>query len=131
MTRRAVVGDARMIKDRSGKTTGNVTDAAIVGRRNMIVMLSNCRNTIMAGFAVADCAAMIENCAGETGCAVTNAAIFRGDDMRGRFRKGAECIVGATMARDTIRGDAGMIEYRRIECRRRVASMAVLARGYM
>lgn len=42
VTGSAVVINTRMIKHRIGKTAGYVTDTAIFGRRNMIVMLS-CR----------------------------------------------------------------------------------------
>jgi len=120
-----------MIKDRIGKTTGHVTDTAIGARRNMIDMLSDRRNTIMAGSAVTDYAGVIVNRAGKTVCIMTNSAILGGGDMRIRLRTGTDCIVGTIVARDTIGGDAGMSEYRRIECRRRVASFAVLARWYM
>lgn len=75
-----------MIKDRSRKTAGQVTDTAIGGCRHMIDMLSNRRNTIMAGCAVTDYAGMIENRAGKTGCAMTNTAILGGGDMRWRLR---------------------------------------------
>ncbi len=47
----------------------------------MIDMLADCRNTVMAGSAVADYAGMIENCASKTGCVMTNAAILAGGDM--------------------------------------------------
>lgn len=75
-----------MIKDRSRKTTGQVTDTAIGGCRNMIDMFSNCRNTIMAGCAVTDYTGVIENRTGKTGCAMTNTAVLGGGDMRRRLR---------------------------------------------
>jgi hypothetical protein len=85
----------------------------------------------MTGFAVADCPGMIENRTGKAGCIMTNTAILGGGDMRRRLRKGAECIVATIVARDTISGDAGMSEYRRIERRRGVATVAILASWYM
>lgn len=105
-----------MIKDSSGKTAGYVTDTAVIGRRYMIDMLTDCRNTIVAGSAVTDYTGMIEYRAGETGCAMTNAAVLVGGDVRRRLCKGADCIVCAIVARETIRRDTGMSEYRRIEC---------------
>lgn len=131
VTRSAIVRDARMIKDRGGKTAGYVTETAIVGRREMIDILSCCRNAVMAGCAVTDDVGMIENRAGKAGCIVANTAIFGGGDMRRRLRKGADSIVGTIVARDAIIGDAGMIEYRRIERRLGVASVAVLVCGHM
>ena len=104
-----------MIEDRSGKTAGYVADTAVIGRRYMIDMLTDCRNTIMAGSAVTDYAGMIEYRTGEAGCAMTNAAVLVGGDMRSRLCKGTDCIVCAIVARETIRGDTGMSEYRRIE----------------
>jgi hypothetical protein len=87
-----------MIKDRVGKTAGYVTDTAIVGRRNMIVMLSGCRNTVMAGSTVTDYVAMIENRAGKAVCIMTDTAILGGGDMRRRLREGAELVIGAIVA---------------------------------
>lgn len=131
MTRRAVADYACVIKDRIGKTAWHMTDTTIGGRRNMIGMLACCRNTVMAGSAVAVYAGMIENGAGKTVCIMTNAAILAGGDMCRRLRMGTDCIVCTIVARDTIRRDAGMIERRRIECRRGVASIAVLVRWHM
>jgi hypothetical protein len=120
-----------MIKDRLGKTAWHMTVTTIVGRRNMIGMLADCRNTVMARSTVAVYAGMIENGAGKTVCIMTNAAIFAGGDMCRRLRKGANCIVRTIVARGTIRRDAGMIERRRIECRIGVASIAVLVCWHM
>lgn len=131
VTGSAVANNTRMIIDRSGEATGYVTDTAIGGRRNMIGMFSDCLDTIMAGSAVTDYAGMIENRAGETGCVMTNTAVLAGDDMRRRLSKGADCIEVAIVARDTIPGDAGMRECRRVERRRGVAVFAVLGRWHM
>lgn len=83
----------------------------------------------MAGRAVTDYVGMIEDRAGKAGCAMTDTAILGGGDMRSRLRKGTEFIVAAIVARDTITGDARVIEYRRIEGRLGVAGVAVLVRG--
>ncbi len=120
-----------MIIDRCGKTAGYVTDTAISGCRNMIGVLSDRLDTIVAGPTVADYTGMIENRSGETGRAMTCTAIRAGDDMRRRLRKSTDCIVSAIVARDTITADTGMRECRWIERRRGVAIFAVLGRWHM
>jgi hypothetical protein len=81
VTGRAVADYAGMIKDRIGKIAWHMTDTTIGCCRNMIDMLADCLNTVMAGSAVADNAGMIENGASKTGCVMTNAAILAGGDM--------------------------------------------------
>ena len=131
VTRRAVANNTRMIIDRIGKAAWHVTGAAIGSRGDMIHVLSDSRHTIVAGSTVTDYPGMIEHRAGKTGCAMTNTAILADDDMRRRLRKGAQRSEVAIVARDTIPGDAGMRESRRIEGRCGVATVAILGRWHM
>jgi hypothetical protein len=87
-----------MIILRTIEIAGNMTDTTIFGCRNMIVMHSGCRNAVVAGSAVADYPGMIESCASEFVCIMTNTAILGGGDMRSRFRESAEINVGAIVA---------------------------------
>ena len=120
-----------MIEHCSCKTTGQVTDTAIGGCRDMTHMLSDSRNSIVTGRAVTGYTGMIEDRPGKTGGAMANTAILGGRDMGRRLRKRADRIIGAIVARDTISVDARMSECRWRECRCGVAAVAVLVRGHM
>lgn len=120
-----------MIEYRGCKATGQVTDTAIGGCRNMTDILTDCRNTIVTGRAVTGYAGMIEDRTGKTGCVMANTAILGGGDVSRRLRKRTERIVCPIVARDTISGDTRMIEYRWRESRRSVANFAILVRWHM
>jgi len=88
VTGRAVVDDAGVIEHGVEKTAGDVTDAAILGGRQVIDVLADGRHAIMAGRAVVHDAGMIKHRGGKCRGAMAIGAIPGRGHMVGWFAQG-------------------------------------------
>ena len=97
-----------MIEHAGGKATGFVTDAAILGGRNMIHRFADGRYTMARGTVIHD-TRVIKHCTNKSGGVMTDTAILGGGNVRTRLTNGGAAI----MAGGTIVTDTGVVEYRR------------------
>lgn len=137
VARPAVIHNSGVIKNcRRKRPAGNVTDAAILARWDVIGLgiLAGRINTVVAGIAPAVDyvrARVVDKCVSEIGRVVANGAVPARVLMYWRigFAPRAErykCCT-AVMARCAISGDIQVTENRRGECRCRVAIGTILA----
>jgi hypothetical protein len=121
MTRRAIVHDADMIKDCRQESGGLVAIDAITTGWHMVAGLACGRNTVMARCTVVDDALVIKVGAGKGPGGMAHRAVFRGRNM-GRIDLGIFTgSIDPVVARLTVIGDPGMIEY----CRHKAAARHV------
>lgn len=92
-----VINDAGMVKHRTGKTAGGMTDSAILARRQMAVCFAYGKGSIMAGNAVIDDTGMVKVSRCKTGRLVADTTVTTGWHMvwRRRFSRGGTTVVAA------------------------------------
>jgi hypothetical protein len=131
-----------MIKHRGGKSTGYVTDAAIlvcrnVGRIDPGILANRCRTimTSVAPFTHNFGSGMINKCGSEISGVMALSAILGSALMNGRSRRpsgpNGDIIHSAIMTRGTITGDTPVRKNRWRECSDRVANVTILNRWQM
>ena len=122
-----------MIENRIRKSTGDVTDAAILRGRNVVGTLWRGRwcCSVVARCAVTDDTGVIKGGAGKVRGVVTDAAIFTCDNMGRRHSPRTGFFMRPIMTVGAIAGDARVIKNRWRENRVGVADVTILFRRHM
>lgn len=133
MAGNTVIDDTGVIKNDIGEGAGDVTDAAILGGRNVAGVLWRGRwgCTTVAGRTVIHDAGMIKGGTGKIRAVMTGAAILGGGNMCCRHSSRPQFFMGPIVAGRTITGDVVVSENRWRERRVGMAEVTILARWEM
>jgi hypothetical protein len=138
VTRGTIIYDTLVTEHCGFKTTGNVTDTAILGGRHVTgILLGRCtwRTITMTFCAVIYTTCMIKDTVSKVGTdSMASTAIGDGIGMRRRWcfaQRSGRCYKVAIVARSTVTRDAGMREYLWRKRRVGMTEMTILKRWQM